>query len=314
MPADVLTPTAPTATAAHPGDEALRPRTGVLRVALLDLNAGVPNQGMRCLREILDAHDGRFAGVSILWDEFDVRTDNRMPGLGYDLYLSSGGPGSPFDDEGTVWGAAYTAWLDALWAYNQRDDVLAGEIPPKFAFFICYSFELLAKHFSLARLTTRKSESFGIFPVHKTDEGDADPLLRSLDSLFYGADFRSWQAVEPNEERLAELGGAVLAIEKDRPHVDLERAVMALRLGEAFVATQFHPEADPDGMLLHFRHDDRKTAIVEKHGADKYAQILHLIAHPDFLMRTYAAILPTFLRDAVARIHRRGAARRSENG
>lgn len=288
-----------------PGAEPSRPTPGVLRVALLDLNAGVPNQGMRCLREILEASDGRYAGASVLWDEFDVRTTNRMPGLDYDLYLSSGGPGSPFEAEGTPWGAAYAAWLDALWAYNHRPDVVAGERVPKFGFFICYSFELLVAHFGLATLGPRRSESFGIFPVHKTDAGEADPLLRSVDEPFYGADFRSWQAIQPDEARLAELGGCVLAIEKDRPHVDLERAVMALRLGEAFVATQFHPEADPDGMQLHFRTDHRKEDIVARHGAEKYAQILHLVSHPDFLLRTYTALLPDFLRDVTERIHGR---------
>ncbi len=286
-------------------DAAAPPRPGVLRVALLDLNAGVPNQGMRCLRDILDDHDGRFGGVSILWDEFDVRENARMPDLGYDVYVSSGGPGSPFDDDGTDWGAAYHAWLDAFWAYNARPEVVSGEVPPKFGFFICYSFELLIKHFDLARLTPRVSESFGIFPVHKTDAGTRDPLLRGVDSPFYGADFRSWQAVEPDDDRLAAMNGAVLAIEKDRPHVALERAVMALRVGESVVATQFHPEADPDGMLLHFRREERKTAIIEKHGAEKYAEILHHMAHPDFLTRTYVAILPNFLRDATARVHRR---------
>jgi hypothetical protein len=40
---------------------------------------------------------------------------------------------------------------------------------------------------------------------------------------------------------------------------------------------------------------------VARHGAEKYARILHLIAHPDFLLRTYAALLPDFMRTAVAR-------------
>ena len=89
---------------------------------------------------------------------------------------------------------------------------------------------------------------------------------------------------------------------------------MALRIGESVVATQFHPEADPDGMLLHFRREDRKAAIIEKHGAAKYAEILHHMAHPDFLTRTYVAILPTFLSDATARIHRRPAGDAAANG
>ncbi len=288
--------TAPTAPRLAPRvrPDSTGPRRGVLRVAVLDLNAGVPNQGMRCLREILEAHDGRLGGLSVLWDEFDVRTRGETPGLDYDVYLSSGGPGSPFDGEGSAWEAGYFRWLDALWAYQQRTDV-----PPKAAFLICHSFELAIRHFGVAELEARKSESFGVFPVHPNTAGRQDPLFAGLDDPFYAADFRSWQAIAPHEARMAELGATVLAVEKERPHVPLERALMAIRFGPSLVGTQFHPEADPDGMLLHFRQEHRREQIVARHGAEKYAQILHLTSHPDFLGRTYAAVLPNFLRHSV---------------
>lgn len=275
---------------------------GTVRVAILDLNDGHPNQGMRCLRELLEAHDGAFGGASILWDEFDVRRRAEVPDLRYDVYLSSGGPGSPFDGEGSAWEAKYFAWVDALLAHNDG----AGATP-KAAFFICHSFELLVRHLGLATLEPRRSESFGIFPVHKTDAGAADPLLAGLPEPFYGADFRSWQAVQPDAPALAALGAEVLAIEKDRPHVGLERAVMALRLSPDVVATQFHPEADPDGMLLHFRQEHRREEIVAKHGAEKYARILHEMVAPGYLPATHAHLLPTFLRAAADRL-RTGAA------
>ena len=270
---------------------------GTIRVAILDLNNGHPNQGMRCLREILEAHDGRLGGASILWDEFDVRGRGHVPGLDYDVYLSSGGPGSPFDGEGTAWEATYFRWIDGVLAHNA-----GAEGSKKHVFFVCHSFELLLRHLGLARLELRRSESFGIFPVHPTEAGTRDVIFGGLGDPFYGADFRSWQAVEPDAARLAELGASVLAIEKDRPHVGLERALMAMRVTPELVGTQFHPEADPDGMLLHFREENRRATIVERHGEEKYAEILHHIMGPSFLERTHDCVLPNFLRDAACRL------------
>ena len=272
----------------------MQAETPPLRVALLDLNNGHPNQGMRCLREILQLCSGRFGGVPITWDEFDVRQKAEVPDLSYDVYLSSGGPGSPFDGEGSVWEARYFHLLDALMAHNARPHA-----NPKRLFLICHSMQVAARHFGVAEVTKRRSESFGIFPVYLTGAGRCDPSLRGLQDPFYGADFRDWQIVQPDRQKLAALGADVLALEKIRPHVALERAVMAIRFTPHIVGTQFHPEADPDGMLLHFRQAERKAAIVRKHGVEKYERIIHRIAHPDFLARTHGAVLPNFLRDSI---------------
>lgn len=266
----------------------------VLRVALLDLNNGHPNQGMRCLRALLTASDGRFDGVRVVWDEFDVRQRGEVPDLSYDAFLSSGGPGSPYDGIDSAWEARYFAWLDALWHHNTTPGA-----PPKTAFLICHSLQMAVRHFQLAEVTKRRSESFGIFPIHLTDAGRGEPVSEGLRSPFYAADFRSWQIVQPETQQLESMGASVLAREKIRPHVDLERAVMALRLSPFVVGTQFHPEADPDGMLVHFRQSERRAAIIEQHGAEKYERIVHRIAHPDFLARTHDTVLPNFIRGAV---------------
>ncbi|HYE58280.1 MAG TPA: hypothetical protein VD948_07225, partial [Rhodothermales bacterium] len=213
------------------------------------------------------------------------------------VYLSSGGPGSPFEGEGSTWEAKYFAWLDTLWTHEQK-----VEAPPKSVFLICHSFELAVRHFGVAHLEPRRSESFGIFPVHPNAAGKRDPVFAGLDDPFYAADFRSWQAVSPDRARLKELGATVLAVEKERPHVPLERATMAIRFSPGLLGTQFHPEADPDGMLLHFRQEHRREDIVARHGRAKYARILHLISFPAFLSRTYATVLPNFLRLSVARL------------
>ncbi len=272
----------------------MQAETPPLRVALLDLNNGHPNQGMRCLREILEACSGRYGGVPIVWDEFDVRQKAEIPDLSYDVYLSSGGPGSPYDGEGSVWEAQYFSLLDRLRAHNTIPDV-----PHKRLFLICHSMQVAVRHFGVAQVTRRRSESFGIFPVYMTGAGRSDPSLRGLQDPFYGADFRDWQIVQPDREKMVEMGADVLALEKIRPHVKLERAIMAIRFTPHIVGTQFHPEADPDGMLVHFRQAERKAAIIAKHGPEKYERIIHRIAHPDFLARTHNALLPNFLRDSI---------------
>ena len=66
-----------------------------IRIAILDMNAGEPNEGMRCLKMLA----GEFLaqeGVSGHYDVFEVRVQCEIPNLqDYDVFLSSGGPGSP---------------------------------------------------------------------------------------------------------------------------------------------------------------------------------------------------------------------------
>ena len=290
---------APLATPYVPSPHRRRRSTSrtTLRVAVLDMNDGVANQGMRCLRQILGAFDGQVDGLSVLWDEFDVRRQNQVPDLRYDLYLCSGGPGSPLESEGMEWENRFFALLDALRAHNADADN-----PRKVAFLICHSFELAVRHFGLCDLVPRQSESFGIFPVHPVGAGFGDPIFEGMPDPFMGADFRSWQCITPHLDAFERLGAEVLAIEKDRPHLEFERAVMAIRFTPEIVGTQFHPEADPSGMLLHFRKDHRREMIVEKHGQAKYRSILDQILSPVGLPLTFSTLLPNFLRDTAQRL------------
>ena len=72
------------------------------RIAVLDLYDGVANQGMRGIRETLQRFFKNQA-KEISWDEFNVRQKNEIPDLSYDIYISSGGPGSPLEVEGAKW-------------------------------------------------------------------------------------------------------------------------------------------------------------------------------------------------------------------
>ncbi|HTE08972.1 MAG TPA: hypothetical protein VK628_09395, partial [Flavitalea sp.] len=56
-----------------------------VRVAILDLYEGAPNQGMRCIKDLIVAY-GKSNEISLTYDEFDVRLKNEIPDLTYDLY------------------------------------------------------------------------------------------------------------------------------------------------------------------------------------------------------------------------------------
>jgi GMP synthase-like glutamine amidotransferase len=259
-----------------------------LRLAILDLYNGIPNQGMRCIRELV----GGFAD-RIDYEVFDVRVDGSTPGMDFDIFISSGGPGDPREVDGK-WYKAWTDWLDAVMAHNAEND------RKKYVFFICHSFQMAVHHFQLAEVTARKSISFGTFPIHLTEEGKADPIFKGLDNPFIAADFRHYQAIQPDDEKLAEVGAVFLAKEKIRPHVDLERALMAVRWSPEVVGVQFHPEADADGMLVHFSRPEIKTEVIADHGREKWIQMMDDLSNPEAIRRTHDAIIPGFLQRATS--------------
>ena len=258
------------------------------KLAILDLYNGTANLGMGSIKEIVN----RFKD-QLDWEVFDVRAKAEVPDMSYDIYISSGGPGDPMDGDG-VWDAKFYGWMDAVWQWNQ-DNPQAK----KHVFFICHSFQMACEHFELATVTKRKSQSFGTFPVHLTEAGLLDPLLGPLLSPFFVADFRDFQVVQPNDEKLNELGAEILALEKIRPHVPLERAVMAVRFSDEIIGVQFHPEADPEGMRKHFKHSERMYEVISTHGEEKYNQLLQDINDPEKLERTYQHVLPGFLNQAL---------------
>jgi homoserine O-succinyltransferase len=224
------------------------------------------------------------------YEVFDVRANGELPNIDdFDLFISSGGPGSPLDGDG-VWDTAFFNFLDRLWEHN-----LNGVGPRKFVFFICHSFQMACDHFGLGSITRRKSMSFGTFPVHLTDAGASDPIFKNLPNPFTVADFRDWQLVQPDLERFEEMGAQILALEKIRPHVPYERAIMAVRFSEEMFGVQFHPEADDRGMLRHFQLEKRVVHVINEHGKDKFAQMMRDLNDPEKIKLTHQTVLPNFL-------------------
>lgn len=268
-----------------------------VKVAILDLYAGVPNQGMRCLREILNQF-GDMHNLDLQFDEYDVRLQNQVPGLDYDIYISSGGPGSPLESEGSDWENAFFDWISSVIKFNAQE----SNIKKKHIFFICHSFQLACRYFKLADVTKRKSTAFGVFPVHYMDAAENEPVFDGLKDPFYTVDSRDYQVVQPNLNRINELGASILAIEKARPHVPFERAIMAIRFNSHMIGTQFHPEADAVGMSMYLQTEDKKKTVIENHGFEKWQSMIHHLNDPDKIMYTYAHVIPNFLNNAVNKL------------
>ena len=261
-----------------------------VRIAILDLYEGVANQGMRCIRELIDLYAKKHH-LNIKLDEFEVRQQKQVPNLSYDIYISSGGPGSPLDSEGSDWESAYFDWLGEVERFNATAPAPEG----KQVLFICHSFQLVCRHYNIAHVTNRKSTAFGVFPVHMVDSAHDEPLFAGLQDPFYAVDSRSYQVIQPNRQRLEEMGGRILAIEKERPHVPLERAIMAARFNDYMVGTQFHPEADAAGMSMYLQRDDRKHTVIAEHGEAKWKSMIEQLDDPDKIRWTYSHIIPNFL-------------------
>ncbi|MFC3157819.1 hypothetical protein ACFOEQ_04375 [Chryseobacterium arachidis] len=153
-------------------------------------------------------------------------------------------------------------------------------------------------HWKLGTINRRKSYSFGVMPVHKTEDGEKEFLLENLPDPFYAVDSRAFQFIEPDHDRFEELGMKIVAIEKFRPHINLERAVMAIRFSEEIFGTQFHPEANPAGMIENLKDEKNKEAMIENFGMEKYLETIDRIDDEDKIILTQAQILPRFLNSA----------------
>lgn len=260
------------------------------RVAILDMYKGHPNQGMRNIHELLDRY-AEANDVEIHKKVYDVRNNSEVPDLGYHAYISSGGPGSPIDAEG--WEDKYLSFVHALILHNKFN------AEKKYLFLICHSFQVMCYHFKLAKVCLRKSEAFGVFPMHRTHEGYHNRVLKKLNEPFYAVDSRKWQVIQPNQHALKVMGAKVLAIEKPRAHVPHERATMAIQFTPEIFGTQFHPEADARGMIFYLKGEEKKQVVIQNYGQAKYDNMLEHLSDPDKIEFTQSIMIPSFLDEAL---------------
>ena len=154
----------------------------------------------------------------------------------------------------------------------------------------------------MGNVCQRKSTSFGVFPIHMLQEGCEETVFEGLHDPFYAVDSRDYQVIEPNHNRIKQMGASILAIEKERLHVPYERAIMSMRFNDWFIGSQFHPEADAIGMSMYLQRDDKKKTVIENHGEAKWKSMLEHLNDPGKILFTYRHILPNFLNSSVAEL------------
>ncbi len=263
-------------------------------IAILDMYEGQENQGMRCIKDIIKLW-GEENNFTISTDEFEVRLKKEVPGTEYDIYISTGGPGSPLESEGSEWEKCYFKWLQQIENWNNS----ANNPQKKYVFFICHSFQLLCRHYKVGNVCKRKSTAFGVFPIHMMKDSTEEIVFEGLNNPFYSVDSRDYQLIDPDHKQLKKMGAKIIAIEKERPHVPFERAVMSIRFNEYFIGTQFHPEADAFGMSMYLQREDKKKMVIENYGEEKWKSMIEHLSDPGKIRWTYSHVLPNFLNHAI---------------
>lgn len=264
-----------------------------IKVATIDLYNNERNEGMRCIKEIVSDAGKKNPNIDLKYDVFETRYKGDIPDLSYDIFISSGGPGSPFEDEDKKWDKDYFNLLDKIWNHNQTSE------QKKYIFFICHSFQMMARYFQFGEVNKRFINSFGVMPFAKTEDGVKDPILKNLSEPFYAADIRHWQVVNADKKKIDEFGAKILSWEIPEEENKDNPAITAVRISNEIVGTQFHPEADPESMLYHFKQDERKDFLINRYNEDRYWEMIGLLEHPDKIKLTRKTVIPTFLNNAI---------------
>ena len=275
-----------------------------LRLSLVDMNNGVPNEAIRCFRRLFGGFTARVRaanpGLSVQLEHVQPRNLGELPSLDVDLMLSTGGPGSPHEGWDERWCTGYRHRLDRLMdrvARRQNDDGPA-------AFLVCHSFEIAVEHFRFATMTPRKTRKFAIFPAYLTPEGRRTDFLRPFGDRLFVWEHRRWQAVDLDRARLEAQGGALLAFESRPGRTDKGEALLGFRFGPGLEGTQFHPEADRPGVMAWIERPEHAEALQDAYGHSLYARMMKTLADPTRLARTYALLIPGWLTERFNRLAR----------
>jgi len=265
-----------------------------IKITTIDLYDNERNEGMRCIREIITDAQNKFKDVQLTYNVYETRYKGDVPNLDYDIYISSGGPGSPFNGKGTQWEKDYFNLIDAIYNYNKNNSD-----KKKYIFFICHSFQMMARFFEFGEVSKRDWKSLGVMPFTKTKEGKNDPILKELSNPFYAADIRQYQVTNPNKKNIEELGAKILSFEMVDDNAGNNPAITVVRINSEIAGTQFHPEADPESMLYHFNKPEEKKQIIGTYGRQKYNRMIEILQEPNAIRLTRKTIIPNFLNQAI---------------
>jgi GMP synthase-like glutamine amidotransferase len=266
----------------------------IIKIATIDLYNNERNEGMRCIGEIVEETKKKFIDLDISYNVYETRFKEDIPNIDSDIFISSGGPGSPFDGEGKKWEKDYFHLIEKIYSHNQTNTD-----KKKYIFFICHSFQMMARFFEFGEVSKRNSKSIGVLPFEKTRTGKADNMLEQLPNPFYAADIREYQVTNQNKKVIDDMGVKILSYAILDDNAEDEPAIAAVNVSKQIVGTQFHPEADPESMLYHFDRPDEKKQIVDIYGEEKYNQMLEILQEPNAVKLTRKTVIPNFLNKAI---------------
>jgi GMP synthase-like glutamine amidotransferase len=251
----------------------------LIHIAVLDLYEGSTNMGMDCILDILEDWSKKHA-IKITSTVFDVRVKNELPDSSFDVYISSGGPGSPIDTKDQAWDIAYGNWLDQMFALKKP------------VLLICHSFQLACRHFNIGKVGLRKSKQLGILPIHPTVP---HAIFDQLPDPFFAMESRLYQITEPNDEKIDLMGATIIALEKIRPQLPYERALMAVAFNDTMIGVQFHPEATQERLINYFNTDTVKSIVFNDFSEEKWNQIIQSLEDDTKIKHTCSQFIPNFL-------------------
>ena len=221
-----------------------------IKIAIIDMYDDTSNLWMTCIIDILN-NWSKHRSIQMEYQIFSLRDKGEIPDHSFDIYLSSGGPGSPIDSAGSTWDNLYVNWLQHMLLIKKP------------VLLICHSFQIACRHFNFGNVCLRKSTQIGVLPVHPLVD---DPIFANLNDPLYTLESRLYQIIEPNDENINALGAKIIALEKHRPYVPLERAIMAIKFSDKMYGVQFHPEGEQNVLLGFFNEEKMKRNIIDKFG------------------------------------------------
>lgn len=271
--------------------------TTKLKICYIDMCNGVANQAIRCFRRLVDGMMVRAAaknpGLELDYVHVQPRNLNEIPDRSADLFLSSGGPGSPYDGWDDPWCTNYRAFLD--WIVERN--IAEGERAPQ-VLAVCHSFELATIHFGVAQLTMRPGgRKFGVMPCYVTESGMQSSIFKPFADRLFVFENRSWEAVHPDEKRMQQLGTVVLARESRNNRKDKGDGLLGLSFAPGILGTQFHPEADRQGLRAWVYSEEQAAEFKKIYGDALYQRMLKTLDDPSRVARTFAIFVPTWLHE-----------------
>ena len=257
------------------------------------MNNGHANQATRCFSVMIEAFFARVTAfnphVECEMVTVEPRNKHELPPDGCDIFLSSGGPGGPADHDGETWLVEYRKLLDRVVEENIKQTSLRPSM-----FGVCYTFELLIRHFAIAEMQLRETRKFGVMPVYMTDAGMTHVLTERFHDRLFAFEHRNWEAVGLDERKLAYLGGKLLARESRDGH-SKGQALLGIDFAPGIEGTQFHPEADKPGVVAWLAKREQAEAFVAAYGKVTYERMLQTLDNPERIAKTFTLLIPGWL-------------------